>query len=347
MEERYFAASNSGKGFVSYFGDVFNISRLEHLYIIKGGPGTGKNVFMRSIASAAEKRNMKVVYYYCSSDQNSLDGIVIDNRIAVLDGTAPHDTDASLPGAADDIVDLGVFWSIEKLSSKRECIEELGREKKKHYRRAYRFLAAYQNISEASDKLTEPIIDRKKLEKEITILLKDIKNGSAYLPHIALCDSVGMDGRIRFDSFEKRAEKIYRIADSFGTAHYFLSSVANFAMLKDLEVTLSYDPIDSDKLDAVFLEESKVIFCVGSCRDRDEKTKNIPMSRFLPREELSCVRPALNSGAKLCSLVMDEALLALSEVKKAHFEIEKIYKDAMDFDAKEKFTAEFISKLFG
>lgn len=347
MEERYFAASNSGKGFVSYFGDVFDASRFEHVYIIKGGPGTGKNIFMRSIATEAEARGMKVVYYYCSSDQNSLDGIVIDNKIAVLDGTAPHDTDASLPGAAEDIVDLGAFWSIDELSEKRTLIEELNIEKKKHYLRAYRYLAAYQNISEAADKLTEPIIDTEKLKKEVSDLLKNIKKGTEYIPHIALCDSVGMEGRVRFDSFEKRAAKIYRIEDMFGSAHYFLASVTDLAMLRSLEVTLSYDPVNSDKLDAIFLEGSGVLFCIGAAKDNDVRSENISMSRFLPRKELCDVRDALASAMKLRSLMMDETIRALEEVKKAHFELEKIYKSAMDFDAKERFTADFIRKLFG
>ena len=61
MEERYFAASNSGSGFVSYFGEIFNPACFEHVYIIKGGPGTGKSYFMRMIADEAEKKGKKVI----------------------------------------------------------------------------------------------------------------------------------------------------------------------------------------------------------------------------------------------------------------------------------------------
>ena len=73
-ERAYFAASNSHKGFISYFNEIFRSSQISHLYIIKGGPGTGKSRFIREIASDAEALGYDTEYYYCSSDQSSLDG---------------------------------------------------------------------------------------------------------------------------------------------------------------------------------------------------------------------------------------------------------------------------------
>jgi hypothetical protein len=341
MEERYFAASNSCRGFMGYFGEIFDPSKLEHVYIIKGGPGTGKNMFMRCIAKAAEKKKMKVVYYYCSSDQNSLDGIIIGGRIAVLDGTAPHTADASLPGAAEDIVDLGVFWRMEELSEKRDEIESLNAEKKKHYSMAYRYLAAYHEISESARVLTSPIIDREKLRKSVSSVFKGVKSGTKYRPSIAICDSVGMEGRVRFESLENKAKQIYSIADLFDTAHEYLSEAANEAMLKKKAVTLSYDPINSDRLDALYLEEEEILLT----RSDVPNAKVISMSRFIPQRALAPYRSSLKNAMKLRELMLDETLSELAAVKKVHFEIEEIYKSAMDFPAKEKFTKDFLKKL--
>ena len=47
-----FACVNSGKGFLSYF-DRF-LEEIRYLYIIKGGPGTGKSGLMAHIAGLAE-----------------------------------------------------------------------------------------------------------------------------------------------------------------------------------------------------------------------------------------------------------------------------------------------------
>ena len=44
-----FAASNSCEGFKSYYGEIFAGPGIERLYVIKGGPGTGKSHFMRTV----------------------------------------------------------------------------------------------------------------------------------------------------------------------------------------------------------------------------------------------------------------------------------------------------------
>lgn len=85
----YFSGGNTASGFVSYYDYIFR--DLDRLYIIKGAPGTGKSKLMRDIANEAGNRNYKIEYYHCSSDPDSLDGIIIrDISVGVLDGTAPH-----------------------------------------------------------------------------------------------------------------------------------------------------------------------------------------------------------------------------------------------------------------
>ena len=39
---KYFAAANTYKGFISYFDTVFDPEKVSRLYVLKGGPGTGK-----------------------------------------------------------------------------------------------------------------------------------------------------------------------------------------------------------------------------------------------------------------------------------------------------------------
>jgi hypothetical protein len=45
--KNYFTSANSALGFVSFFED--NIKELNRLYILKGGPGTGKSTIMKNI----------------------------------------------------------------------------------------------------------------------------------------------------------------------------------------------------------------------------------------------------------------------------------------------------------
>ena len=99
-EKTYFAGANSGVGFVNLFGDFYEESSLDRLYIIKGGPGTGKSTFMRILAERAADAGAGAEYFLCGSDPSSLDAVVLSGggkRIAVIDGTSPHAYDAKYP----------------------------------------------------------------------------------------------------------------------------------------------------------------------------------------------------------------------------------------------------------
>ena len=45
----YFACANSSRGFCNYFES--NLQGLERLYILKGGPGTGKSTLMKEVGA--------------------------------------------------------------------------------------------------------------------------------------------------------------------------------------------------------------------------------------------------------------------------------------------------------
>ena len=66
--------------------------------ILKGGPGVGKSTFMKKVGKYFEAIGVNVEYHWCSSDNNSLDGVVIgDHTVCLLDGTAPHIVDPQFP----------------------------------------------------------------------------------------------------------------------------------------------------------------------------------------------------------------------------------------------------------
>ena len=54
----FFASANTSEGFISYFDTIFDANTLKEIFIIKGGPGTGKSGFMKRIANLAEKRGI-------------------------------------------------------------------------------------------------------------------------------------------------------------------------------------------------------------------------------------------------------------------------------------------------
>ena len=336
MEEKYFAAANSGEGFVSYFGEVFCPEEFQQVYIVKGGPGTGKSYFMRRVAEAAERQGERVVYWYCSSDPDSLDGITVGHRFAMLDGTSPHDMSCRTPGAVENIIDLGAFWSVPSLSVMREKIEGLNRQKSGAYKRAYRFLSAYSQLSEAAQDIVLPWAASEKLDTAARELLSLLPDGDGYEISTALCDSVGMKGRVRFDTYERFAEQIVRIRDFFETSHLLLSAVACEARRRNMKIKVSYNPIQPRHIDAISIGDA-LAFCIseGEC---DLDMRDFMRSGFDGADDAERI-------LSLRSVILCEAVSALDEVRRVHFDIEEIYKSAMDFDEKERYTEKFIRQI--
>ncbi len=87
----FFAGANSGEGFRNLFSEMVDIEDTYDFMVLKGGPGVGKNTFMREIGRAMEEAGTAVEYLWCSGDPDSLDGVVLPElRCAVADGTSPH-----------------------------------------------------------------------------------------------------------------------------------------------------------------------------------------------------------------------------------------------------------------
>ena len=72
----------------------------------------------------------------------------------------------------------------------------------------------------------------------------------------------------------------------------------------------------------------------------------VPMRRLMRREELLPVREMLRQTARQRESMLEGSVHAFGEVSAAHFTLEKVYTDAMDFSAKQAFTAELCRRLF-
>lgn len=86
-----FPGGNTSLGFYSYYKYILPQEEASKIFIIKGGPGVGKSTFMKKVAKEMEKMGYDLEYMHCSSDPNSLDGLVIPAiKVALMDGTSPH-----------------------------------------------------------------------------------------------------------------------------------------------------------------------------------------------------------------------------------------------------------------
>lgn len=344
MAEKYFVASNSSEGFCSYYGDALDFVKFNRIYAIKGGSGTGKATFMKAIAREAEKRGFSVRYIYCSSDAQSLDGIIIkDLKIAVLDGTAPHVYEPRMVGAVDEIVDLGAFLNSSILQKLRNTIESVMDEKKRGFERAYRHLSAYKSLSRSIEDIIYPCIKFDKMRHFALRFANSLQLGKGSEEHL-LVRSIGMRGLSSFDTYYENAEIYYEINDYYDSAHILLREIYNILREKKVNMRLSNNPIINSRYDAICAYESGLTFEIGNRMDVDARSIN--MKRFVDCDRINEIRQKYRAIARARDEVLQLALAEFEDIKKYHFILEEIYGSAMDFEAKERFTVEFCKKIF-
>ena len=152
MNATYFPGANTGVGFVSRFSGIVPPQAAQHYtYVLKGGPGVGKSTLMRKVAERAAARGLEVEEFRCASDPDSFDAVRVPAlRVVLLDGTAPHSIDPVIPGACDEVIDLGHFLRHAEFMEKADALRALFAENRTHYDRAYACLAAARALMQAA-----------------------------------------------------------------------------------------------------------------------------------------------------------------------------------------------------
>ncbi|HEX3030854.1 MAG TPA: PRK06851 family protein [Bacillota bacterium] len=148
MLKSYFPGGNTSQGFFSLYHHMIS-QDATRIFVIKGGPGVGKSTFMRSIGETMLDKGYDVEFHCCSSDNGSLDGVVIPAlKIAMVDGTAPHIVDPKNPGAVDEIIHLGDYWNETLMRSNKEAVLQSNARVGRLFRIAYSSLKEAKAIIE-------------------------------------------------------------------------------------------------------------------------------------------------------------------------------------------------------
>ena len=88
---QYFLGGNTPAGFYSLYHQLSDPARMRALYIVKGGPGSGKSTLMRRVERHAQAMGLDTEEVLCSGDPDSLDAVLLPQLgAAVVDGTAPQ-----------------------------------------------------------------------------------------------------------------------------------------------------------------------------------------------------------------------------------------------------------------
>ena len=331
----FFASSNSSRGFQSYFDSIYNSEDLIKIYIIKGGAGTGKSSLINSVGERFEK-NSDCEYFLCSSDTSSYDGLIIDNKFAIIDGTSPHSVEAKYPGAVEVIVDngRGILKSMEK---HKEEILKISKRKTALYKSAYAYLNSAGELKKEYCKMLSEHYHIEKLESAVNRFFRqNIKRKAKYNQKLRLIRGITPEGIFDTGSFEMLSERKCVIINGEGFSSIIFDLFLKFAKEHNLETIISYDPLIPYTVNGLYFPEEKLCVTEYSSKIHGEidydKYKVFNADRFINKDMLSMNRSKLRFSLKCKTSLINEAISYLKEASDVHKELEQIYKENMNYE---------------
>ncbi len=334
-----FAAANTYQGFKSYFDEYFTSKEYQKIYVLKGGPGTGKSSFMKRVSALFQTKGCDVCEIYCSSDPKSLDGVIVENenkKIAILDGTAPHERDAVIPGAIDELINLGKGWDNKWLIAQRDRIIGLNDEKKKSYKTAYSYLGI---AGKASEMITSPLItqfDKTKVKYWAESFFKESYRNNTVSEKSVLLSSFGRFGEYRLPNEYEIGAKVIGIKGDRFSVGVLLRLVTDLLKQQSIRFTHFPNVLSPELTDAIYLPHQSILITY-----KDDGS--ISASDFFRIGDVD--RERIKKAIFLHDEALDEARRHFAIASNLHFELEEIYSYAMDFDYVNQIITENIGEI--
>ena len=329
----FFAGANGGGGFANLFSELADPDTIRDFIILKGGPGVGKNTFLRALGKAMEEAGLAVEYLWCSGDPNSLDGVRIPELgCAAADGTAPHVLEPRYPAAADRYVNLGQFYDITAAKAEAEEIRACTRRYQESYRRAYGALRAARQVE--LDARSAVSFDAARAEKRFRgIAERELrrKGNQAGRTTRRFLGSLTCQGPVwRFDSVDALCAKVYELRDSFGFAPPLLKTLHQTAANRGWDTIVCVSPEDTAQIEHLLIPALNLAFV--STRPGMEYGKR-PYRR-VRLDALAEIRErgSFRFSTRIANLLREEAVSHLREAKSHHDALEAIYNPYVDFD---------------
>lgn len=352
---KYFAGGNTALGFYSLFDSA--LAGLNRLYILKGGPGTGKSSLMKKIANKWVTNGYDIEMIYCSSDSISIDGIIIPAiKAGIVDGTAPHVIEPKAPGAVEEYINLGIAWDAEKLSPKKDEILSLQEEIGKYYEQAYASFASGLKIHDRLEKIYINQMDFTKaneLTKRIeNAIFKDKKTTKKSAVVHRFLGAATPTGPVNFiENITTGLSTRYFIKGRAGTGKSTLQKkLITAAEERGFNIEIYHCGFDPKSIDmVVFRELGTAIF-----------DSTAPHELFPSRqgdEVIDMYKETIPSGTdekyadeiqqvfKMYKEKMQQGTSLLAKAKEVRDQLEAIYVDAMDFTKIDKITEEIQAAL--
>jgi hypothetical protein len=345
----YFLTANSADGFINGFKSVYDFSDSWRVFLIKGGPGTGKSTFMKKMAEELFESGEEVHLILCGSDPDSLDGVVSHSKkICFFDATAPHILNPEYPGACEEIIDLSVFWDGDKLYKERKKIIELSDKNKELHRLASKVISAVGQLKRKKNRISLMATDiDKTFDFAVGLARRYLKDGyKTGKEKIWYLSAITNEGEVFLkDTIDKLCDRKIFIEDAYGTvAGIIMSVIRDLSIDKNIEIiTVKNNILPGEQIDHILIPSLSLAFVSG--KDFENEERVIHSSRFMDREILKQHRSVVKLVDKLSNELTLSAVQLMKKAKSNHDELEDYYIKAMDFENLKKFTCDFAQKM--
>jgi hypothetical protein len=346
-ELHYFAGGNTAKGFVHFFDS--NFQDLQRLFILKGGPGTGKSSMIKSIGQEWLDSGYFVEWIHCSSAPDSLDAMILPElKVGIVDGTNPHVIEPKYPGVVDDYVNLGEAWDRSRLLTQKDEIIALSNQIKEGFQKAYHSLAQGLALHDDLEKIYINEMNFEKANKLAERWVKQLipekshsKSGEkrVFKRFLGATTPIGP-----IDYVDSLTEGLHRyfIKGRAGTGKStLLKKIANAAKDKGYDVEIYHCGFDPNSLDMVIVRELNFAIFDSTAPHEYFPSKNTdaiidlyellitPGTDEKYAEEIK--RATISYKSK-----MSEGINHLAKTKELRDQLEHIYTQAMDFTSVDK-----------
>ena len=337
-----FLGAGSPKGFHGYFEQAYGPDW--HVWLLKGGPGTGKSTLLRQVMRQTGGSWEQV---HCSADPASLDAVICPGkRVMLADATPPHTLEPRWPGCTEHLVDLGVGLDAAQLRAAGEEIRRLGAAAALQHARAAQFLAAAAAVQTARVRAAEADLNETFVRETADRLCRRDWTHRRQAPTEQLrgLSAVTPEGVTYFqNTVTALADTVFALRDTHGAAApRVLEQLRRGLQGRGVDViTCRCALFPQKKIEHLLLPRQRVAFVTDVPAHPYTASAVIPVELAEGYSVRETARPDDTREQQLSA----EAAACMRQARELHAQLEQLYRAAMDFSVADRAAERLTAKI--
>ena len=212
--------------------------------------------------------------------------------------------------------------------------------------RSYEYLRAAGSLLAVRDSLINPCVDAERFSRVVAKLTRGLGKGQGGAERLGLCDCIGMQGVVHLGTYEQAAERLVVLQPFYGMELRVMQAVYEEAHRRGCRLWRAPHVLLPEQTAALYFPETRLCMTVHPVQATlGQEVHTIDLRRLCDPDALRGVRGEARLAGRLADSAVDAAAESFARAGEYHFELESLYTAAMDFAAKERFTATFCDAI--